>query len=237
MKTPLLFSTVAAAALTALALIAAPAPNAAAQTALARAQVAAPAAPVALSSAARTEALTRASAALNRVANVQGRFAQIAPNGARSTGAVYLSRGQANRVGRLRFEYDAPAQFLVIADGVNVATIDRALKSTTRVGIGETPLYFLLKPNIDLDRDTRIVQVARSTSDLLISVRDRTNRVEGVLTLILDPTTYGLKAWEVVDGARQTTRLTLTEQRAVASLSPRLFVIEDLNDPTARRKR
>jgi outer membrane lipoprotein-sorting protein len=234
MKTPLLFSS-----LSVLALALAPVAAAGAQTNLARAQAAATpaAAPTPLTGAARADALSRASAALNAVRNVQGRFTQIAPNGARSAGAVYLSRGQSNRVGRLRFEYDAPAQFLVVADGVNVATIDRALKSTTRVGIGETPLYFLLKPNIDLDRDTRVVSASRAGGDLLISVRDRTGRVEGVLTLVLDGATYGLKAWDVTDGARQTTRLTLSEQRAVSSLSPRLFVIEDLNDPTARRKR
>lgn len=197
----------------------------------------APQGPTALAGAARVDALTRASAALNRVSNIQGRFAQIAPDGSRSAGQVYLSRGQGNRVGRLRFEYDPPAQFLVVADGVNVATIDRALKSTTRVGIGETPLIHLLKPNINLDRDTRVVQVARSGADLLIAVRDRANKVDGVLTMVFDGATYALKAWDVTDGARNTTRLTLVDTRTVASLSPRLFQIEDLNDPTARRKR
>lgn len=190
----------------------------------------------ALTGEARATALTRASASLNAVRNVQGRFVQIAPGGQRATGVIYLSRGQSNRMGRLRFEYDAPSQFLVVADGVNVATIDRQLRSTTRVGIGETPLQYLLKPNIDLDRDTRVVQVSQTATALLITVRDRSNRVEGSLTLALDPTTYALRAWEVTDGARQTTRLELTEARAVNAINARLFQIQDLNDPTARRR-
>jgi outer membrane lipoprotein-sorting protein len=185
--------------------------------------------PVPLTDAARTDALTRASAALNRVRNIQGRFGQTAPDGGRTVGQFYLSRGQGNRMGRLRFEYDPPTQFLVVADGTNVATIDRALRSTTRVGIGETPLQYLLKPNINLDRDTRVTAVARIGTDLAITVRDRANRVDGALTLYLDPQTYALKAWDVMDAARATTRVTLTESRTAQSLSPRLFVIEDLS--------
>lgn len=191
-------------------------------------------APAPLNGAARADTLAQASAALNRVRNIQGRFAQIAPDGSRTAGQFYLSRGQGNRMGRLRFEYDPPTQFLVVADGANVATIDRTLRSTTRVGINETPLQYLLKPNINLERDTRVTAVARVGSDVAITVRDRANKVEGALTLYFDAQSYGLKAWEVMDAARSTTRVTLTESRVAQSLSPRLFVIEDLSGSRRR---
>lgn len=225
-----------AAVLAAFAVIAAPM-AASGQTALIRAQAGAvAAAPTQLTGAARTDALTKASAALNRIANVQGRFSQIAPDGTRSAGQFWLSRGQGARMGKLRFEYDAPSQFLVVANGVNVATIDRQLRSTTTVGIGETPLQYLLKSNINLDRDARVVQVAQGGGSVLITVRDRSNQVDGSLTLALDPNTFALKAWDVTDGARNTTRLSLTEQRAVGAISPRLFVIETFG-PANRRPR
>jgi outer membrane lipoprotein-sorting protein len=205
----------------------------------ASAQTPAPAPPAALAPApltgpARADAIAKASAALNRVNNLQGRFAQVAPDGARSSGVVYLSRGQGNRVGRLRFEYDAPAQFLVVADGVNVATIDKSLRTTTRVGIGETPLFYLLKPNINLERDARIVDVSQGGGQVFITLRDRGNKVEGTLRLALDANSFALRAWEITDAARNTTRLSLIDARPAPSLSPRLFVIEDLSAPRRR---
>ena len=58
----------------------------------------------------RTQALELASAALNRITSVQGRFAQIAPDGTRSQGDIFLQRP-----GRMRFQYDAPSPLTIVS--------------------------------------------------------------------------------------------------------------------------
>ena len=88
----------------------------------------------------RTQALAQASAALNRIASVQGRFAQIAPDGTRSQGDIYLQRP-----GRMRFQYDAPSPLTIVSDGSIVSVEDRSVRDVSRVPLrspdGQVMLY------------------------------------------------------------------------------------------------
>jgi outer membrane lipoprotein-sorting protein len=187
--------------------------------------------PVQLSGAERTAALTAASAALNRNTSLQGRFTQTAPDGGVTRGKIYLQKP-----GRLRFEYDAPTPLLIVADGATVAVEDKQLKDVSRVPLRSTPLFYVLKRDINLERDARITRVARQGGTLLVTARDRTGEAEGEITLSFDTATYALTRWEIVDAQRQVTRINLSEVRAAPRLDPRLFRLQDARDPTARKR-
>ena len=227
MKSPALFaSALAAAALFAF-------DGAAAPRVVAAAQTVAPALPVAteLTGTARTAALTEASRALDSIRALQGRFRQVSPSGAVQTGAFYLQRP-----GRLRFEYDAPGPLTVISDGASVAIRDRAMRTTDQIPLRATPLYFVLKSTINLEKDARITQVAKQDNELIITAKDRSGQTDGQITLTLDMSSKALKRWRIVDGQGQVTQLTLFDARSAAKLDPKLFQIQDASDPTARRR-
>ncbi|MGE0044787.1 MAG: outer membrane lipoprotein carrier protein LolA [Hyphomonadaceae bacterium] len=171
-----------------------------------------------LTGAARAQALTQASAALNAQRSVQGRFRQVAPDGTATTGRFYLQRP-----GRVRFEYDAPSQLLIVSDGQTVAIHDRALRSLDRAPLRQTPLYFVLKNNINLDRDARVTRVARDGGALFVSVRDRTGEADGEITLRLEGANMTLRSWEVVDATGSRTRVALTSVDSGGAIDPRLF--------------
>ena len=180
--------------------------------------VVAPARPAALTGQPRADAITAANAALNAQRAVQGRFRQVAPDGSVATGVFYLQRP-----GRLRFEYDAPATMLIVADGSVVAVNDRELRTTNRSPLRETPLYFVLKNNVDLNRDARVTEVSRLGGATLISARDRSGQADGLLTMRF--AAGALQGWDVIDAAGALTRITLTEQRPAGRLEARLFQI------------
>ncbi|HYD73929.1 MAG TPA: outer membrane lipoprotein carrier protein LolA, partial [Candidatus Binatia bacterium] len=73
-------------------------------------------APVALQGEARANAIATANRYLNSYARLQARFTQSSPGGGRSAGTLYIQKP-----GRMRFQYDPPAQLLVVADGRVVA--------------------------------------------------------------------------------------------------------------------
>lgn len=184
-----------------------------------------------LTGAARNEALASASASLNTLRQVEGRFEQVAPDGSRASGAFQLQRP-----GKVRFAYDPPSPFVLVSDGVTVAFEDRKLKSVDRTPLRATPLFFVLKSEVDLAADARVVRVAREGGELVIEVRDRKGEAEGVLSLLF---TGGaepeLRGWRIEDGSGQITSVGLRDLRPAARFDPRLFRVEETDDGTARR--
>jgi outer membrane lipoprotein-sorting protein len=185
-----------------------------------------------LTGAERAQALAAASAALNLIQSVQGRFAQVAPDGSRSQGDLYLQRP-----GKMRFQYDAPSPLTIVSDGATVSVEDRSVRDVSRVPLRSTPLYYVLKRDVNLERDARITRVTKSGDQLLVTARDRTGEAEGEITLEFAGPGYKLKQWTITDGQRQTTRITLSDVRAAARLDPRLFRATAGADPTARKAR
>lgn len=197
-----------------------------------RAAAAPAAAPLAgeLSGARRSTALAEASAALNRIAAVQGRFTQVAPDGSQAQGKVYMQRP-----GKLRFEYDPPSPLTIVADGAIVAVEDRSLRDVQRIPLRSTPLYYVLKRDVNLERDARITRVVQQGDNLLVSARDRSGEAEGEITITFAGATRDLRQWSITDGQRQTTRITLSQVQGAARLDPRLFRVST-RDATARPK-
>lgn len=171
-----------------------------------------------LTGAARAQALQRASAALNSVRTMQGRFIQIAPTGQTTTGQFYMQRP-----GRLRFAYDAPAGMLIVADGTVLAVQDTALRSVNRAPLRTTPLFFVLKNDINLERDAHVARVARGGDTLYVTVRDRTGNADGEITLALSGSNLELRSWDVVDAMGARTRLVLSNVSRPAAIDARLF--------------
>ena len=177
----------------------------------------------ALEGPAREAALGQANTVLNGVARLQARFLQRAPDGSQSTGTLYLQRP-----GKLRFEYDPPATMLIISDGNVVALRDRALRTTDRTPLRSTPLNLILRNQVNLARDARIVRVARAGDWLQVSARDRSGQTDGTITLYFYGPNAEFRSWDIVDATGAHTRITLSQVSQPASLDGRLFRLEDI---------
>lgn len=173
----------------------------------------------------RAAALAEANAALNSVTRLQGRFTQYSPGGGAAGGAFYMQRP-----GKLRFEYDPPATSLIVSDGSVVSLRDTALRTTDRTPLTSTPLNFILKSNIDLARDARIVNVARQGPDLLITARDRAGQMDGYITMRLAGPERQLASWEIVDATGARTRIVLSGLIRPAAIDRSLFRLPDIID-------
>jgi len=185
-----------------------------------------------LTGAQRSAALMQASAALNRIGTVQGRFTQVAPDGSVAQGRIYMQRP-----GKLRFEYDPPSPITVVADGSVVGIEDRSMRDVQRVPLRSTPLYYVLKRDVNLERDARITRVVQQGDNLLISARDRSGEADGEITITFTGSGRDLRQWSITDGQRQTTRITLSDVQGAARLDPRLFQIsakDSMNRPRNR---
>lgn len=177
-------------------------------------------------------ALEGVNAWLNGIETYQARFDQVAPDGSASGGTLYM-----RRPGRLRFEYDAPTPLLVVADGTTVAVEDSQLNTVDRVPLGATPLWWILKEDVNLAEDAQINDVWIEDNRLYISAQDRDDEMDGLALFVFNPESYALEEWFVRDSLGYTTRIILSDPQRDMALNPRLFVLEDAESDRRGRRR
>lgn len=179
----------------------------------------------------RAAAIAGINAYLNSITTLRAHFIQIAPNGSAARGVLSMSRP-----GRLLFEYDDPSPIRVIADGTTVALEDRALETIDRAPLRSTPLWWLLKADIDIASDTDIVDMTSEHGFLSVIVRDPDGEMEGDIEFIFEGPEYELREWFVTDALGEVTRLSLLDTESGIDLNPRLFVIPEPEERRDRRR-
>jgi outer membrane lipoprotein-sorting protein len=169
----------------------------------------------------REEAIKRADAFFNASPVMTADFVQIGADGLRSEGKLHVQRA-----GRVRFEYAQPATMEVVADGAQVAVRDRKLNTQDLYFINQTPLKFLMKEKIDLEKDVTVEDVKIDDSGVAIFIEDKaTFGGTSHLRLIFDPKTFKLKQWQVKDPQGYETLITLFNIDQTKTPDPALFKI------------
>ncbi|MBR9824997.1 MAG: outer membrane lipoprotein carrier protein LolA [Alphaproteobacteria bacterium] len=179
----------------------------------------------------RANVLTGINGYLNSIDTLRARFMQISPQGQVIGGLLSI-----DRPGRLRFEYDDPSPISVIADGTTVAMQDRALETVDRAPIRSTPLWWLLKEEIDVEADAQIVSLISDQGLTFLIVRDPNGEMEGQIQFVFEGEDFVLREWYVTDALGQITRIILEDQETGMDLSPRLFVIPEPEDRRDSRR-
>lgn len=177
----------------------------------------------------REEVLQAAAIALGNVETAKGRFFQTDANFNQTEGSFYL-----RRPGRVRFEYDAPSPYLIVADGATVAIEDRDLETQDRVPLRATPLSLILDNEIDFETEANILEVRRANGLVAIELEDSSGETEGQLVLVLDANDYSLLRWNAIDEAGGITSVQLAAIETGVRINPRLFRIEDPEEEEER---
>jgi outer membrane lipoprotein-sorting protein len=163
----------------------------------------------------------RISAYLSGIRTMVGDFVQVGPDGSKTQGQVYLQKP-----GRVRFEYADPSPIELIADGSSVVVRDRKLATQDLYAIGQTPLKFLLKPQLDLNRDTKVLQASAQGDSASVTLEDK-NTLGGVsrITLTFDAKSFVLKNWRIRDPQGNDTFVALSNIDTASRPDPGKFRI------------
>ena len=178
-------------------------------------------APPALSAQDRAD-VARAEAALNALHTLKARFQQIAPNGSVSDGTAWLQRP-----GRMRFQYDPPSPFLLVAGYGLLVFHDSQLGQTSNIPLGRTPLGLLLRENLKLSGDVTVSQVTRLPGQVQITLYRTASPGDGSITLIFAEPQMALVSWRVLDAQRQETRIRLSDVQLGGDFDQSLFAYVD----------
>ncbi len=178
----------------------------------------------------RAEA-AKVSAYLSSLQTLVGQFVQVGPDGSRTTGDFYMQKP-----GKIRFEYDAPSNISIIADGQSVVVRDTKLATQDTYPLSQTPLRFLLSNRIDLMQDTKVVGV--TADELYISITlEEQNPLVGTSRLML---MYGvkdhqLKQWTITDPQGYDTTVAVYNLDSTKKPDPSMFKIDFTNYSTSRQ--
>ena len=162
--------------------------------------------------------LSRIEAYLNAMRTLKARFLQVAPEGAVTQGTAWLERP-----GRMRFEYDKPSPFLLVAGYGLVVFHDAELNQTSNFPLSSTPLSMLLRENVALSGEVTVVATSRQPGQLQVTLYRTASPGDGTLTLVFADNPLSLRQWTVVDGQRRQTRVTLYDVQLGGRFDATLF--------------
>lgn len=162
--------------------------------------------------------LARIEGYLNGIRTMKARFSQTAPDGDVTQGAVLVQRP-----GRMRFQYDQPSPFLLVANHGTLIFHDEQLNQTSNIPLNRTPLGILLAEQVALSGDVNVTKLVRLPGQLQVGLVRSAAPGDGTLTLIFADAPLVLRQWIVRDQQGRQTRVTLTNMDMTARFDQALF--------------
>ena len=154
--------------------------------------------------------LNAVSSYLNQLQTAQGGFTQINGDGTLSTGQIFIKRP-----GRIRFEYNAPDNSLVMAGGGSVAIFDpRSNTGPERYPLNQTPLKIILEQNVNLGQARMVTGHTSDGTTTTVTAQDPDNPQYGNIQMVFTSNPVELRQWIVTDDVGQTTTVILNDLRA-----------------------
>ena len=164
--------------------------------------------------------IQKATVYFNQMGDMKGTFMQTSPDGKKLRGTIYVKRPSS-----FRFEYNRPSRQLIISDGQYMIIQDHDLKTDERWSLDKTPFRLVLRKDVDLQRDARILDVGETDTRIYVSLQDKDPNTPGRLKLLLSKRpAVELKEWITSDSQGLDTHVELIDFVRADDLDPKLFV-------------
>jgi outer membrane lipoprotein-sorting protein len=166
--------------------------------------------------------LARISSYMDGLRSLKARFLQVSPDGRTAEGTAYLARP-----GRMRFEYDPPSPFLLVAGFGSAVFHDKELNQTTAVPLSSTPLGLLLADHVSFNDGVTVTGIARLPGQIQVTMIRPTAAADGSLTLVFADAPLQLRQWVVTDAQRQDTSVSLFNMQLGGPFPAEMFEFAD----------
>ena len=173
----------------------------------------------------QTEAVKIVSNYFSDLKGLKGLFVQTGADNKRMKGKFFVKRP-----GRFRFDYSLPSKQIIISDGENLAIQDLDLNNEDRVALDQTPFRLLLRKDVDLLKDAKIIEVQQAEDLIVVAIQDKSPDTPGRIKLFLSTKpSVELKEWVTTDPQGLDTRIEVSELIKSDDLDANLFKIQMLD--------
>ena len=173
---------------------------------------------------------------LNNIKSLKAGFVQVASNGGTAEGKIYISKPS-----KLRMEYTAPEELLIVGNGDYIIYFDKELEQVTNIDYKDIPATMILTKQIKLDgKDLKITDFYKDSGQTSITVETPKNPGVKPITLIFDNEPFRLKQWKVIDQQNIEVTISLFDIEQDTELANELFKFDKksshTSNPASRRK-
>ncbi len=174
----------------------------------------------------QTKVVKAVSDYFNALTTLQGSFVQTTSDQKKMKGKFSLLRP-----GKFRFDYALPSKQIIISDGEQLAIQDLDLRNEDRIQLDQTPFRLLLRKDVDLARDAKIMEVQQAEDLMVVALMDKSPDTPGRIKVYL-ATKPGvvLKEWVTTDAQGIETRVEIANVVKGDKLDPSAFKIEGINN-------
>ena len=127
----------------------------------------------------------------------------------------------------MRFEYDKPSPFLLVAGRGSAVFYDKQLNQTTSVPLATTPLGILLADDFKLSGSITVTAIDRQPGSIQVTTLRTGSPKDGSLTLVFADQPLALRQWAVLDQDHQETRVSLFGIELGGNFDQSMFEFED----------
>lgn len=170
----------------------------------------------------QTAVIKAVSGYFNELEHLKGSFVQTGPDNKKLKGKFYIKRP-----GRFRFDYALPSKQIIISDGEYLAIQDLDLNNEDRIALDQTPFRLLMRKDVDLIRDAKIVEAQEADDLIILSVQDKSPDTPGRIKLFLaKKPALELKEWVTTDAQGLDTRIEVADLNKADEIDSGLFKIQ-----------
>ncbi|MEX0311653.1 MAG: outer membrane lipoprotein carrier protein LolA [Tateyamaria sp.] len=156
---------------------------------------------------------------LNGLRTAEGTFTQINDDGTVDTGKIYIKRP-----GKMRFEYNAPNESLVVASANAVFIVDKKSNQPPETyPLRRTPLSLILARNVNLSQANMVVGHDFDGTATVVTAQDPENPEYGNIQMKFTGNPVELRQWVINDSGGGQTTVILAGVETGGTLSNRLF--------------
>lgn len=170
------------------------------------------------------EAVKQVDSYFNGLGDIKGAFVQTGADKKTMKGKFFMQRP-----GKFRFEYSPPSRQLIVSNGESLAIQDEDINTEDRVELDKTPFRLLLRKEVNLVRDARIMELQDSDDAVTVALQDKSPDSPGKIKLTLSKKpALQLKEWTTLDAQNLETKVEVTELSKADNVDPELFVIKPM---------
>lgn len=170
---------------------------------------------------------------LNNIKTLKASFVQTASNGNTSEGKLYIEKPN-----KIRMEYDAPVNVLIVGDGDYIVYNDKDLDQITHIDYDDIPASLILSNAIKIDgKKLKITDFYKDsgTTEAVLEYAD--NKDIGPITLIFGNRPFELKQWKITDPQSVQITVSLYNAEKDETLPDNLFKFKQQKSPLKFNKK
>ena len=131
---------------------------------------------------------------LNNIKTMQASFVQTASNGNTAEGMLYIAKPN-----KIRMEYNAPTDVLIVGDGDYIIYHDKELDQVTNIDYDDIPASLILANDVKLDGNKfKVTNYYQDAGITTATIQYKDNDI-GPITLTFNNNPFELKQWSIVD--------------------------------------